>query len=122
MSGADNVVMSWTVLAPIEARVPPTKEREETLSIRQLVDQNIADIIAFMEKGILSDNDQESKEITLVKIQYKVIDGVLYHIECEKTLRIVLPTAERRKVFNEIHSSVYGAHLREAKIHGQLYS
>ena len=52
--------------------------------------------------------------------QYEVIDGVLYHIEPDKTLRIVLPSADRKKVFNEAHSGVFGAHLREAKIHGQL--
>ena len=88
-----------------------------------MADQNIADIIRFLEEGILPDHDQKAKEITLVRSQYKVIDGVLYHTEPKKTLQVVLPTAERRKVFNEVHShcGVYGAHLREAKIHGHYW-
>ena len=45
---------------------------------------------------------------------------MLYHVEQDKTLRIFLPTVDRRKVFDKAHSSVYGAHLQEAKIHGQL--
>ena len=111
VSVADDIVMPWTVLAPIEARVPLAKDGEETLSSRQLVDQNIADIIRFLEEGILPDNERKAKEITLARSQYENIDGVLYHIEPDKTLWIVLPTAERSKVFNEVHSSVYGAHL-----------
>ena len=56
MSVADDIVMPWTVtvLAPIETRVSPAKEGEETLSSKQLVDQNIADIIRFLEEGILA--------------------------------------------------------------------
>ena len=65
VSVADDIVMPWTVLALIEARVPPAKEEEETLRSRQLVDQNIADIIRFLEEGILPTNEQKAKKITL---------------------------------------------------------
>ena len=31
-----------------------------------------------------------------------------------------LYTVDRSKVFDETHSGAYGAHLQEAKVHGQL--
>ena len=47
---------------------------------------------------------------------------MMYYITLNliKTLRIVVPKVERKMVFDEVHSGVLGAHLREAKIHGQL--
>ena len=52
--------------------------------------------------------------------QYKVIDGILYHIKPDKTLQIILPSADRKKIVNEAHSGVFGTNLQEAKIHRQL--
>lgn len=49
VSGADDIVILWPVLAPTEAGVPPAKEGEETYSGRQLADQNIADIIRLRD-------------------------------------------------------------------------
>ena len=49
-------------------------------------------VVEFLEDGILSDNDLRARELTLTHAQYEVIDDVLYHIEPDKTLWIVLPT------------------------------
>ena len=51
---------------------------------------------------------------------YEVLDGVLYHLELDKTLRVIPPEVDRKKVFDEAHSGPFGGHLREAKVHGQL--
>ena len=56
----------------------------------------------------------------MTQAQYEIIDGILYHIESDKTLCIVLPSNERKLIFDEAHSGVLGAHLWETKIHGQL--
>ena len=47
-------------------------------------------------------------------------DGVLFHLEKDKTLRVVPPTADWRTLFDESHSGVFGAHLQEVMIHSQL--
>ena len=41
-------------------------------------------------------------------------------MEKDKTLRIIPPLSHREKLFQDVHNGKYGAHLREAKIHGQL--
>ena len=78
------------------------------------------EIMKFLEDGVLPDNDKRARELAMTQAQYEITDGVLYHIESDKTLRIILPSNDRKLIFEEAHSGVLGAHLREAKIHGQL--
>ena len=47
-------------------------------------------------------------------------DGTLYHLERDKTLRVVPPTSARRKLSDEAHAGAFGGHLREGKIHSEL--
>ena len=107
----DNLTVPWTVMGAVQADVQPAKEGEEITEISEVV---------FLEDGVLPNNDQRARELSLTQAQYEVIDNVLYHIEPDKTLRIVLPTVDQKVVFDEVHSGILGAHLREAKIHGQL--
>ena len=53
-------------------------------------------------------------------MKFEIQDGVLYHLERDKTLRIVVPTDSRKELFDDAHSGMFGAHLRSAKIHSQL--
>ena len=53
------------------------------------------------------------------KSQFVITSGVLYHVE-DKSLRIIPPVEARQKLFKEVHEGVYGAHLRETKMHGEL--
>ena len=86
----DSVAMpSWTVVAPIEV-VSLAKEGEEALSGRQFADPEIEIIIRFLKEGVLPENNLKVREVTLAKAQYKVIDGVLYHVEQDKTLHCLL--------------------------------
>ena len=68
----------------------------------------------------LPDQEEKARELILNKAQYEVIDNVLYHIESDKTLRIVPPTVDRKGLFEAAHRGVLGGHLRTAKMHSQL--
>ena len=68
----------------------------------------------------LRDQEKKARELTLSRAQYEVIDSVLYHIEPDKTLRIVPPTVDRKGLFKVAHERILGGHLRAAKIHSQL--
>ena len=99
----------WKVLATLQADVLPVKEgEEETLSAKQLADPEIAEVITYLEENALPSNEQRARELTLTRTQYEVIDDVLYHIEPDKTLRIVVPKVERKVVFDEVYSGVLG--------------
>lgn len=49
-----------------------------------------------------------------------MVYGVLYHLEKDKTMRIVWPSQDRRKLFESAHKGVFGGHLGSAKLYGQL--
>ena len=48
------------------------------------------------------------------------MDDVLYHVEADKTLRVIPPGKDHKKLFHEAHDGAFGAHLRDAKVHSQL--
>ncbi len=73
-----------------------------------------------METGTLPEEAKKARELVLSQSQYKLVDGVLYRVEADKTLRIIPPSSDRKRIFGNAHSGAFGGHLREVKIHGQL--
>ena len=49
-----------------------------------------------------------------------MIDGVLYHVERDKTLRVIPPMSYRKMLFEEAHRGQFGAHLGSSRVDGQL--
>ena len=47
-------------------------------------------------------------------------EGVLYYVETDKTLCLIPPAGDRKHLFEEAHSGKFGAHLRDAKVHGDI--
>ena len=54
-------------------------------------------------------------------MQYQLMDGILYYVANDKTLWLIPPIIDRKQLFEEAHCGPFGAHLREAKVHGELY-
>jgi len=48
------------------------------------------------------------------------VDDVLYHVEADKTLRVIPPRQDRETLFHEAHDGAFGAHLKDAKVHSEL--
>jgi len=71
-------------------------------------------------RGELPEDEKKARELVMGKSQFEIKDGVLYHIEKDKTLRVVPPANSRKELFDDVHKGVFGAHLRSAKIHSQL--
>ena len=53
-------------------------------------------MIRFLEDGTLPTDDKVAREIVLSKSQYVVLDQVLYYVESDKMLRLVLPQLSRK--------------------------
>ena len=49
-----------------------------------------------------------------------MIESVLYYIETDKSVCLIPPECDHRELFEEGHSGAFGAHLRDAKVHGEL--
>ena len=97
-------------IEPVEPKLPSLQRGDPALR----------EVIHYLENGVLPSDEHRARELTLTKNQYELVDETLYHLEADKTLRIVLPEASRQEVFEEVHGGRFGGHLRDAKIHGAL--
>ena len=114
-----------TLIAAIEAPLSSAQSGERdpdrsSLSERQLDDPQLRGIIRYLVDGELPTDDRQARQILLGQPNFTVLDGVLYHSERNKTLRIIPPTSYRHRLFLEAHEGVFSGHLRQAKIYSQL--
>ena len=68
------------------------------------------------QNGILPEHESEARELVVSIDSFEVIDGILYHVENDKTLRVIPPESLRRKLFDEAHGGQFSGHLRDAKM------
>ena len=61
-------------------------------SEQQKADPGLADLIAYLETGVLPTDHDQAQEITLIRNEFALKDNVLYHLEKDGTLRLVPPT------------------------------
>ena len=57
---------------------------------------------------------------TLTKEQYEIVDGILYRLQPDGTLRIIPSKKDQQTLFQETHQGVFGGHLKDAKVHSEL--
>ena len=108
------------VVAAVSENVVPAKDGELSLAIQQKVDPELGPMVEYLKQGVLPLDETEARKITLNRNNYDLVDDVLFHVEPDKTLRIVPPVTEQEKLWNEAHRGVFGGHLRDAKVHSQL--
>ena len=41
-------------------------------------------------------------------------------MEPDKSLRLIPPDSDQETLFRKVHSGIFGAHLKDVKIHGEL--
>ena len=86
---------------------------EPTLSTLQRNDPQLAPIVEYLEKGELPADDKRAHELALTKLQYTIVDRVLYRVESDKTLRVIPPTSQREKILHEAHGGRLGTHVTQ---------
>ena len=108
------------VVAAASGDVVPAKDRKLSLAIQQKVNLKLGPVVEYLKQGVLPLDEMEARKITLNRNNYDLVDDVLFHVEPDKTLKIVPLVAEREKLRNEAHRGVFGGHLWDAKVHSQL--
>lgn len=116
-SGDDSIETDTpsVMIATTSQQLPPS-----TLAENQRKDTTLLPIIRYMEDGVLPESEKEAKAIVLGQSNFALIYGVLFHVESDKTLRVIPPIIERKELWQQLHSGSYGGHLKCAKLHGQL--
>ena len=49
-------------------------------------------------------DDKKARELLLIRAQYHMEEGVLYYIETDKTLHLILPAGDHKHLFEEVHT------------------
>ena len=93
---------------------------EEPLAQEQRKDCNLLPIIIYLESGNLPEDPQWARRLAIERTTYELVDGVLYKVMRDKTLRIIPPTSYRGRLFEDLHGGLYGAHLGSAKTYGRI--
>ena len=108
-------------VAAVQSSPPsPAKGGESPLELHQREDATLAPYFAYLEQGVLPEDDVMARELALTKSQFQIVDGVLHHVEKDKTLRVIPPQSNRKELFDGVHGGKLGGHLRDAKIHSVL--
>ena len=112
---------------PVDSSLSTAQSREQdpdpdraSLAQQQRSDSQLLEIVQYITEGVLPTNEGSARKILLSQSSYTVLDGVLYHVEEDKTLRVIPPTNNRHQLFLEAHEGAFSGHLRQAKIHSQL--
>ena len=110
------------VVATLNADVELPKDGDQPLGDRQRADPILSEIITYLERGDLPEDSKRSKELVSGQADCEVIDGILYRVDAKKTLKIVLPTGDRRKIFDEAHGGVFGGACMRRRFTGNWRS
>ena len=115
----DTVVLGPSIAAVSAGEGPlhPAKDGEGGLAGLAERQRQDTDLLA---DGTLPDCEKLARELVLGRAQYELVDSVWYHVEANKILRVVPPRGAREKLFQEAHLGAFGAHLKAAKLHGEL--
>ena len=103
-SGQDEAhtdVVVAAVQVPSGVAVSGDECDEDTLIERQRGDCTLLPMINYLEKGEFPDDDKQARELVLSRPLYTVTDRLLYRVLPDKTLRVVPPVKDRRKLFME---------------------
>lgn len=100
----------------------PTKNGESnmTLTERQEVDPELKMLRGYLRNWTLPEDGAQARRVLLSHGHYVLVDDILYHLEPDKSRRIIPPTVDREELYLEAHCGPFGGHLGDAKVHGQL--
>ena len=92
------------------------------LSLRnqQKSDATLLPFILFLENGQLPEEEKVAKQILYSQSRYTMVDGSLYYVVPDGTLRVIPPTNRRKALWEQSHAGPCGGHLKGAKMFGEL--
>ena len=81
------------------------------LGEQQHGDPHLQEIIRYLEIGELPADDQQPQQVLLGQSDFTILDGILYRVEKDKTLRVVPLKDDCHRLYLEVHEGVFSGHL-----------
>ena len=67
--------------------------------------------MVYLKAGALPEDKPTAQKLIIDSAQYTLLDGVLYHVGKDKTLRVVPPSGDQEKLFHKAHGGKFGGQL-----------
>ena len=104
---------------PVE---PVASESVGDYGEEQLKDPHLREIIEFLDKGTLPDDDILARRIAVQESQFTRVDGILYYVDHkrENLKRVAVPSHLQEQLLRESHKGPYGGHFSGQRIYNVL--
>ena len=77
---------------------------------------DIEGVVCLVDDMLVSEKNHDQRLMTVLSH----LNEVLYWMESDSILRMVLPQSHRERLFKEMHNGRFGAHLSATKVHSEL--
>ena len=122
-SATDDHPTADVVAALVGTEVLPEGDRgtdADEMAVLQKEDEELQPIIEYLTSGDLPSDDRMARRIVLARSKYALLEGALYRVEDDSSLRVVVPQDQRRRLFEEAHGGTFRAHLSDQKVYSEL--
>ena len=104
---------------PVE---PVASESVGDYGEEHLKDPHLREIIEFLDKGTLPDDDILARRIAVQESQFTCVDGILYYVDHkrENLKRVAVPSHLQEQLLRESHKGPYGGHFSGQRIYNVL--
>ena len=80
--------------------------QENPLREEQLKDPKLKLYIDYLEQGIVPEDAGAARRLTTERNLFEVVDGTLFRVEKDETLRLVPPVNRRRQLISDLHGGI----------------
>lgn len=100
----------------------------DTIKRNQRLDTELRDIISYIEKGILPEDDTKCRTIVQESVNYQIINDLLYQMLPTQSIkrrnaiepRLVIPASQKNRTIELYHDSVFAGHLGTKRTYAKI--
>ena len=89
--------------------------QSSALREEQLQDPDLKIYLDYLDQGLVPQDQKVARRLAAERLCYETVDGVLFRVENEGTLKLIPPANRRKQLIADLHGGVTGAHLGAEK-------
>ena len=120
--GRSNSAADALSRVPLPVKIVAAVPDSTVLREEQLKDPQLKQIIDYLEKDELPNDEKQSKRLVMERPCYEMENGELIRILAKGDKRIIPPESMREKLIQDCHNGKFGAHLGPKKVYSQILS
>ena len=94
--------------------------QSSALREEQLRDPDLKIYLDYLDQGLVPQNQRIAQRLAAERLCYETVDGVLFRVEKDGTLKLIPPASCREQLIVDLHGGVTGAHLGAEKTLGRV--